>query len=259
MRGKRMLIFLAAALVLNFALIMYLRFQTNAVDTQEALLMGLFLFALFQIFFAMLFIDMLAAYSRDLNHKEGYMVFLTPHSGWQIIGAKLLTGFIEGIGFLIFIIILIFVDMFVIYENAVNGFLLDIMHRYLGFTPQQQDAMTMTFIAFTITAIVTVLNSVLTAYAAMTIRRGFFAGIKVAWLITGVVYVVLSFVCFQLGEAIVAIFPLPGIMDIVNAEGRLDVFFVLDRYLLARSGIIVLITALIFAGTGYILEKKVDL
>lgn len=56
--------------------------------------MGILLFA-----FALLyFIDIVTLFKNDLFKQEGYMLFMTPNSGYKILGSKLLFALIEGIG-----------------------------------------------------------------------------------------------------------------------------------------------------------------
>jgi hypothetical protein len=62
--------------------------------------------------FGLLFIliDSIYSYSQELNNKTGYMLFLTPRSGYQILGAKIIISFVELlIGFIIYMF-LVFIN-----------------------------------------------------------------------------------------------------------------------------------------------------
>lgn len=50
---------------------------------------------LFPVAFVFILIDGIQMISKDLNRKEGYMLFLTPSSGYQIVVSKLLVNFIN--------------------------------------------------------------------------------------------------------------------------------------------------------------------
>ncbi|MDR1069901.1 MAG: hypothetical protein LBL37_03860 [Gracilibacteraceae bacterium] len=259
LRGKRMMIFLIAAFLLNMSLYLYMRFGTDLIESMRVGFTLTLLIILFITFFALLFIDVLTAFNRELTSKEGYMIFLTPRSGWQIIGGKLLSGLLEGFSFLLFFLLLAYVDFFVFYKNTVSGLVLESLEEFLGFTPSQQTSVVVTFIIFTLLIIISVINTVVTAYTAMTLRRGFFAHVRFGAFLAGVVFVVISVIVGRLNLLVMDLFPGPSLMELLDATYRLDFFEMLDKVLLIYTLTLTVFTALIFAGAGYILEKKVDL
>lgn len=50
---------------------------------------------LFPVSFVFILVDGIRMLSKDLNQKEGYMLFLTPSSGYQIVLSKLFVNFIN--------------------------------------------------------------------------------------------------------------------------------------------------------------------
>jgi hypothetical protein len=258
LRGKRMLVFLAAASLLNLGLYLYLRFAADTIESVSAAVTFFFLFMLFNVFFALLFLDILTSFSRELNHKEGYMLFMAPRDGWQIIGGKLLSGLLEGLGFLIFFLALAYANLFVAYGATVRALVLEALNQFFGFTPQQQSAAVVTFIVFALLFLVSVINAVTTAYAAMTLRRGFFSHLRAGWIVTSLTYVVLGLVISLLMLLATKVYPLPTPMDILDASVRLDYLRDLDQCLIVYAMVLAAITVLVFYGTGYLLEKKVD-
>jgi hypothetical protein len=273
LRGKRMLVFLAAALGLTAALYLFLRFSAHTAESAKIAATIALLSILFQAFYSLLFIDILVTYSRDLNRKEGYMLFLTPHSGWQIVGSKLLSGLLEGLGFLLFFFGLAYVNIFIAYEATVK-YLVIFLDRFLSLTSQLQGVLVLTFITFALFGVVLVINSVTTAYAAMTLRRGFCPQVRAGWLITAVLYIVIGAAVFRLQLIVMKIFPLPdtfaalNLLDILAAPNLPDIFagdkilnflLAIDQRMFIYALTLALITAPIFFGAAYVLEKKVDL
>ncbi|MDR0433428.1 MAG: hypothetical protein LBH21_00020 [Gracilibacteraceae bacterium] len=259
LRGKRILVFFAAVLFLIIALNLYLRFGTNYIETTRLGISLTLLIILFVTSFGLLFIDILTAYSRELNHKEGYMLFLTPRNGWQIIGGKLLSGLLEGIVFLLYFLLLLYIELFIVYGNASHNLILKYLEQLFYFDQQQQLASVIAFFLFSLMLIVCIINGVVTAYAAMTVRRGFFAHNKFGPIITAVVYIAVSFIVGRLVTAGMNLFPLPSIFNLLYIDDRTAFFHVLNQVLVIYTLFLAVATTIIFAVAGYILEKKIDL
>lgn len=70
----------------------------------------LFLVVSLSALFVFYLVDIIKMYSDDLNKKTGYMLFMTPNSGYKIIWAKLLAAIIEGAGLVLIYFIFILIN-----------------------------------------------------------------------------------------------------------------------------------------------------
>ena len=67
--------------------------------------------AFFPVIAAILYIvDVIRMYSDDLNKRSGYMLFMTPNSGYKIVISKLVTSVIEGFAILLIYFIFILIN-----------------------------------------------------------------------------------------------------------------------------------------------------
>ena len=98
-KKTNLVIALILSIIVNLFLV--LKFQTQG----STMFIGLFPLVIMTLYV----VDVISMYSRDLNNKSGYMLFMTPNSGYKIIFSKLITAIIEGILILVvyFLIILI--------------------------------------------------------------------------------------------------------------------------------------------------------
>ncbi len=90
-REKKLLLLGLATLGLLELLMIFCLYKQGGYLTLFTVIM-LFLFPISFIF---ILVDGIRMLSKDLNQKEGYMLFLTPSSGYQIILSKLVVNFIN--------------------------------------------------------------------------------------------------------------------------------------------------------------------
>ena len=64
--------------------------------------------------------DIIKMYSDDLNKKTGYMLFMTPNSGYKIISSKLLAAILEGFALVLIYFIFILINGTYIIISAGN-------------------------------------------------------------------------------------------------------------------------------------------
>ena len=79
-----------------------------------------YLFFLGLVFFISHIIGVISFYSRDLKSKEGYMIYMTPNSGFKITLAKSIAAILEGFGLLLLLGILLFINI-----NFIGGIAAD--------------------------------------------------------------------------------------------------------------------------------------
>ena len=108
-RRKAILTFLAIVIVVQ-SLIIFGFYRGGgwialSVFSIVLITIGVYLFMIF---------DGIRTYYLDLNRSEGYMLFLTPNSGYKIIASKLVVNFFELILFVFAAVVMLLLDYFII-------------------------------------------------------------------------------------------------------------------------------------------------
>ena len=199
-------------------------------------------------------VDIIKMYSDDLNKKTGYMLFMTPNSGYKIISSKLLTAVLEGFALLLIYFIFILINGFYIivsmdadirYNLAINV-VDNLLSSSIGFSLGHIFVFLLAALAFLIAFITTV-------YTAMTIRKSIFSEIKFGGFFSFII-----FLCINWALSIASskfynlISPYYNSVDNVTPEA-------LARVLLPVI-VVSIIQAIALTGlSGYLLEKKINL
>lgn len=220
--------------------------------------------AMFLAFFPMIvsifyIVDILKMYSDDLNKKSGYMLFMTPNSGYKIIVSKILTAIIEGFAllFLYFIYVLIngsyilYVAGTQIYFNfneiiaAINNLLSGNLGFNLGHV-----------FMFLITALLFLVSFLTTAYTAMTIRKSIFAEIKFGGALSFVIFLLINWALSAVSAEIFDLLtPYYNLVDFTSRPAAQDLVYIFMPINILSLIQIVILTFC----SGYLLEKKINL
>ncbi|MBQ0000895.1 MAG: hypothetical protein KBT01_05080 [Clostridiales bacterium] len=185
-------------------------------------------------------IESILTMHQDLNTKQSYMLFLTPRSTYQILGAKVLQN-----GLSLLIVGAIF-GILAIADFSFMVIKLDGLEELLDFAQMMLKQINM---EITITrqevflglfgAISSWMNMITNGYLAIVISATFFAGRKFSGLISFLIYIVL-----------------------VIAEGRilslLPEMATVDATLALMIGVNVVMIIVIYFVTGWIMEKKLN-
>ena len=154
-----------SALVLNLFLI------TKGIAGSSAFLV------FFPLVLAVLYVsDIIRTYSDDLNKKSGYMLFMTPNSGYKIILSKLTAAIMEGLGILLLYFVFILINgVYIIYQSR----------RYVDFNEVMEDINILLsgnlgfdlghVFVFLFAMLVFAIGFIVTVYTAMTIRKSIFS------------------------------------------------------------------------------------
>lgn len=213
---------------------------------------GLFLGLLTIVMFILYTVDVISMYSKELNNKTGYMTFMTPNSGYAILGSKVITAVLEGIIMLVFYFLLTFLSIYIIsgFENFFNT---NYIHYDVSF-------------GFTIGHLIIILfvllllfiEFILTIYTSITVRKSILANVKFKGLISFLIFIGINYVIaniFDAFEKFTTIFK----DDWITSSGVI----LSANDLLTSSLPLVIIIILICTGltliSGYLLEKKINL
>ncbi len=213
---------------------------------------------LFPIIMSILYmVDIIKMYSDDLNKRSGYMLFMTPNSGYKIIVSKLFTAIIEGLAILLlyFIFILINGAYIIILSGADINFneiiyaVNRLMSGNLGFNLGH-------VFMFMLTGLLFLISFLTTAYTAMTIRKSIFSEIKFGGALSFVIFLLLNWGISRLSAQFFDILTpyynsfsfvtRPTATELVIMLLPLNVSFIIQSIILTLC-------------SGYLLEKKINL
>lgn len=217
--------------------------------------------SVFPIVIAILYIvDVIKMYSEDLNKKSGYMLFMTPNSGYKIILSKVITAIIEGFGILLIYFIFIMLNgCYIVYETGIPintseliSTINNILSGRIGFTLGHVFLILITALAF-------IINFILTVYTAITIRKSIFSEIKLGGFLSFIIFIginwITSFTSSKFMSALSVISPYYN-MDIDITQITV---FDLGVMLIPIIGIIVVQSIILTIISGFLLEKKINL
>lgn len=185
-------------------------------------------------------IESLLVFHRDLNTKQSYMLFLTPQSSYQILGAKVIENgvsiFLTGA----FYLLLAAVDFSigVLYIGGVKEFL-DLANRLLSSIHINIDVHLSEMFAGLCVVLAAWLLMVVTGYFAIVLSATVFAGKKFSGFVSFILYLVINWLCGLVLDTL----PLRG--DTITS-----------LYLTSCS--VLVLVALMYAVSGWIMEKKLS-
>ncbi len=199
---------------------------------------GLCMCAMVGIFY--IGIESLLVFHRDLNTKQSYMLFLTPQSSYQILGAKVIENgvsiFLTGV----FYLVLAAADFSigVLYIGGVKEFL-DLADRILSSINININIHIPELFAGLCVTLAAWLLMVVTGYFAIVLSATVFAGKKYSGFVSFILYLVINWICGM-------------VLDRLPLRGD-----TLTSLYLTTCSVLVLV-ALMYAVSGWIMEKKLS-
>ncbi len=201
-----------------------------------SVLSGLLIAVLFTMVGVLVF-DHLGRLYNPLFKEEGTFVFSTPLSGYSLLGGKVLAVALEYIGVAVFVGIVIFIDYLILGGNlAVFWQTGDITLNLLLTRGLQVNLL----------LLLGYLSFLLTAYLSMALAKSFLSSVKHGGLLSFIIFIVITHVFSLLGEACKY-----GGLRIEGAD--------FTGYWLIAVAIAAVTAAALFAATGYLLDRKVNI
>jgi len=207
------------------------------------------------ILFIFILVDNIKMYTGDLKNKSGYMLFLTPNSGYKILGSKLIIAFLENVvGFIIYFFVgIINLDIVLrIMEEQGLVDLLNSMNINIEYTGADIASVFVIGIVFLCGWVVFILS----IYLSATIYKSLLSNVKHGGLITFVIFLLVN----KILEVIYKLFG--KITMSVNYFDNIDITenFSNVLFFVGPWAILLLIVgAILYFITAYLLDKKVNL
>lgn len=194
-------------------------------------------------------VDVIQMYSQDINRKTGYMIFMTPNSGYTVIGSKVITALLEGLAMLIFFILIITLNSAIVYGTD-NFFEISFLYGHLSF---KEGILYMVIILSAM--LLFAIQFLLTIYSSITIRKSILANVKLKGLISFAIFLLLNYIIGKISVIPYEILDYPKNHVMVNMPLASELLKMLAPAMLTS---IVLSSLLTFL-SGYLLEKKINL
>lgn len=201
--------------------------------------------------------DIIKMYSDDLNKKSGYMLFMTPNSGYKIIVSKLITAVIEG--FAILLLYFIFILINGAYSIFVSG--ADVNFSEIIYVVNKLLSGSLGFnlghiFMFLLTGLLFLISFLTTAYTAMTIRKSIFSEIKFGGALSFVIFLLLNWGISRLSTELFDI--MAPYYDAFSFASHLTASELV--YILMPLNVLSIVQSIVLTlCSGYLLEKKINL
>lgn len=200
--------------------------------------------------FAILYlIDIITLLRQDMFKQEGYMLFMTPFNGYQILGSKVVFALFEG-----FFIGLIY--LLIMFGNAKIMNLTDFrfIFEFGGLDASEIWIM----IKGLILAILSIVEFALTIFLSFALFKSIFTDVRFKGAITFGIFVAINYIKIKISDLV------------SNLTGSsTDMFYASSSNVMLNSNIhmtlnvgiiyVLVMSAILFAMTGYLLENKINL
>jgi hypothetical protein len=207
--------------------------------------MGILSVFTFGALFFMAF-EAIITFSNDLKQKCSYMLFLTPHTSYSIVGAKVLAAAIQIIlaGIAFFLVFFIDIAVLVAKYDQIE-LITEMLHRFLQevFSLDIQLKDIIAVVAVIITAWI---STITVAFFSITLSTTFLANFKLKGLVSFLIFIGINY-----AFGVIVNMGLGRAYDINNFS-NLSMYYILESlYLLG-------FTIITYVGTSWMLEKKVS-
>ena len=202
---------------------------------------GLMMCALIGIFY--IGIESITIFHKDLNTKQSYMLFMTPYSSYEILGAKIVQNAISIFAAGVFFVLIAVLDavISVTYLDGLQALIDMIQMTMKELSFQFQFISAEEAIMIVAVTLVSWLFMVAAGYLAIVLCATVLAGKKISGLASFLIYLVINF----------------GVMRVINLVADLPVESKTLRAWLV-IGAMFIATAVMYAITGWIMERKLS-
>ncbi len=213
--------------------------------------------------FAVVALEAIGTYYKDLTEKQGYMVFMTPHNEYTILAGKILTGILTIIVWTAFIVLLAFADITIL--SAYFGDVEEALYliRQIGVGLFGIDVSWGSAIYMVVLIVLEWINMVVTAFLSITLAVTVLRGNKMSGVASFGIFIVLNIVTNWITNRVYALFGMSvsdGITISIDASAE-GVNTAVSG--IAPAGITFVMTlifaAAFFAISGTLLKKKLSL
>ncbi|MBQ8305810.1 MAG: hypothetical protein IJX90_06295 [Blautia sp.] len=180
---------------------------------------------------------------RDLNTKQSYMLFMTPHSGYTIVGAKVLENGISLLLTGVFYSLLAALDIYIIFKQYVT--LDDIVRMIQDMLrsmdlPTELSATTAVLIFFTLLA--SWLSTIVCAYLAIILSAAVLAGKRFSGVVSFILFLAITIAFGRIANLILKALPSMKI----------------ESSMLVQIGMSLVLSVILYLISGWMVDKKLS-
>lgn len=255
-KSKLLLILLVVAILANIGLVLALK------DVGIALFLGFTPLALVILYLY----ELIRTYSDDLNKKTGYMLFMTPNSGYKIIGSKLIFIITEGAILFVSYLIFVFFNLVGIAYKATGSFseifygIRQIINLVNSTTVMQFGINIGDLLLIVMMILTSAIVFALIVYSAMTIRKSIFSETKFGGLLSFIIFVIINYIYGKLYDVVSRAFQFNVITERINTNITVSypsasMFKIFGIMIIFNT----IVSAALMLSSGYLIEKKINL
>ena len=246
---KKMVFLIAGALTVLGQL--FAMFQYYKLDETVRNYAGEEIFTIFMSFtifgFGLLyFIDLILLIKDDLFKQEGYMLFMTPHNGYKILGSKLIFALLEG-----FVIAVVYLALAYLNVNMMGMGPIDFR------MPEFDVAWIELIVKGLFLGVIMLIEFALTVYLSFALFKSLFTNARFKGLITFGIFIVINMVKGQIVELIGKVFGRSFESIHLNASGAM--LEAANSAMTLGIGATLVSAIILFFATGYLLENRINL
>lgn len=251
---------------MTFAVIAYLlvSLYTIIMYAQGQSAKGLVVYVLFGNFMVVfLLISNMKVFISDLRKKTGYMLFLTPNTSYKILGSKIITVLLENFIFAVCYTVILLIG--VIFVSQSTSEFMTVIRAMMSSTIDINIQLTLrdylAVFAIVSSIILYYVNVLLTINLSIVIYKSFFNHLPYGFLISLLGYVIIRVVIGKICDLFVLLFGGSKMVLVINSLNTLfnggEINFG-SGYLFIGFAVYCLISAILFIGAGYLMEKKMN-
>ncbi len=207
-------------------------------------------------------LDTIWSYFSDLKNKHGYMLFLTPNSGYKIIGSKALFGLVELFISVAVVFILTAINLTVakgIYapeSTELHNMIIQLKVNFKDLIPSLWQ-----IIQFVLMTLLQWFNIIMMGIFAITLSKTVFSTGKHRFLLSLMFFILLSIVVQFITVSVMTPFGLFGDMIKIEMSNNVPIAASLhmNKYFLIGSVLYVIYITLFYFFSGRLLHKRIDL
>lgn len=193
----------------------------------------------------------IVSYNRDLKDKSGYMVFMTPISSYQVIGAKLLSILLTGATLVVVLLLLLVLDYNVMKNVFVTGVDIEVTldQMAMGIFGMSFASVMANIAVFTIAMLVQFFTIITIAYLSISLSSTVLQNKKIKGVVSAIIFIVICVLMNWIGDK------LPQLGDPMQVNTLIEAI---------HCNLLQFMNSLIFMLVGYfgsaiLLNKKISL
>lgn len=226
----------------------YFMISTYSGNDEHTIISSTLLFTYLMVCYFSVFMLAISSYSKELNSKSSYLIFMTPNSALKIIFSKMFTILIIGIVLLILVCTLGYFDISMIFEAYPNvGTIAEFLDEMMSMFGINTNELIISIFTSVLEFIISFFSIVTLAYFSITLSATLLQNNKLKGFVSFVIFIVLSYLISFFSNMIPYLYSDPE-----------NVLYVLISTLpVTIFNMVIMIASII--GCSILLEKKVSL